>query len=181
MPTGNANAAEKWDITVIPPAGSPLHPRSSPSPSAGDDHDALDFALTDTPPPPPVAPNYTESTSAGVTLMVPAGGGVLSKDSGTGILITHYQAESAASGQVSLATDGSYTYTPRPGFTGSDTFTYVITDEFGTNAFGTVTIDVEAPTPPTAPNYTESTPFDTELTVAAAQGLLSRPPEQASL
>ena len=49
-------------------------------------------------------------------------------------------------GSAVLNPDNTITYTPNPGFTGSDSFTYEGGDEiFGTET-GTVTIDVQAPT-----------------------------------
>jgi CshA-type fibril repeat protein len=39
--------------------------------------------------------------------------------------------------------DGSYTYTPSPGYTGVDTFTFTVTDTSGQTATGTATITVE--------------------------------------
>ncbi len=123
-------------------------------------------------PTPPTAPKYTESTPFDTELTVAAAQGLLSQATGTGITLTSSTA--AAHGTVVVNPDGSYTYTPDAGYAGPDSFTYTVTDADAQTATGTVTISVEAPTPPTAPKYTESTPFDTELTVAAAQGLLSQ-------
>ena len=123
-------------------------------------------------PTPPTAPKYTESTPFDTELTVAAAQGLLSQATGTGITLTSSTA--AAHGAVVVNPDGSYTYTPDAGYAGPDSFTYTVTDADAQTATGTVTISVEAPTPPTAPKYTESTPFDTELTVAAAQGLLSQ-------
>ena len=38
--------------------------------------------------------------------------------------------------------DGAFTYTPRPNFAGTDTFTYTITDAGGLTDIATVTINV---------------------------------------
>lgn len=59
-----------------------------------------------------------------------------------------------ANGAVTLAADGSFTYTPDAGFSGTDTFTYRASDGTATSAPTTVTITVEeAEQPPvnTAP------------------------------
>lgn len=46
-------------------------------------------------------------------------------------------------GTLTVGSDGSFTYTPAPGFTGTDAFTYALTDQYGfTSAPATVTIDV---------------------------------------
>ena len=50
---------------------------------------------------------------------------------------------SANGGQVTAASgDGSFQYNPAPGFTGTDTFTYVVTDSDGGTSNGTVTLTV---------------------------------------
>ncbi|MEP3479015.1 MAG: Ig-like domain-containing protein, partial [Fuerstiella sp.] len=45
-------------------------------------------------------------------------------------------------GSIELNSDGSFVYTPNPGFSGSDTFTYSVTDIAGNCTFATVTLDV---------------------------------------
>ncbi len=45
-------------------------------------------------------------------------------------------------GALVLRSDGSFTYTPTPGFTGTDTFTYVAADYYGTGAPTTVELIV---------------------------------------
>jgi ribosomal protein L24E len=54
-------------------------------------------------------------------------------------------------GTVVVNPDGSYTYTPNQGFSGTDTFSYVVTDHSGATATATVTLTV-APINPTAVN-----------------------------
>ncbi|MCM3900537.1 MAG: cadherin-like domain-containing protein, partial [Pyrinomonadaceae bacterium] len=50
---------------------------------------------------------------------------------------------SANGGQVTAVTgDGSFQYNPAPGFTGTDTFTYVVTDSDGGTSNATVTLAV---------------------------------------
>jgi hypothetical protein len=52
-----------------------------------------------------------------------------------------------SAGTVTLDSDGSFRYTPDPGFTGTDSFTYAVTDATGDTDQATVTVDVvEAPT-----------------------------------
>ncbi len=60
-------------------------------------------------------------------------------------------------GMLSLASDGSFTYTPNTGFTGVDTFTYDDTDGFATSNTATVTINVLSNTHPGALNFAAST------------------------
>ena len=60
-------------------------------------------------------------------------------------------------GMLSLASDGSFTYTPNTGFTGTDTFTYDDTDGFVTSNTATVTINVLSNTHPGTLNFAAST------------------------
>ena len=48
-------------------------------------------------------------------------------------------------GDVQIETDGSITYTPPSGFTGTDTVTYVVEDDQGSSNSADVTINVSAP------------------------------------
>jgi CshA-type fibril repeat protein len=47
-----------------------------------------------------------------------------------------------ASGRVAINLDGTVTYTPNPGFVGTDTFTYTITDSNGGTSTARVTLEV---------------------------------------
>ncbi|MBI3503481.1 MAG: tandem-95 repeat protein, partial [Proteobacteria bacterium] len=47
-------------------------------------------------------------------------------------------------GSVTVAPDGSYTYTPNANYNGTDTFTYTVADGKGGSATGTITVDVGA-------------------------------------
>jgi len=51
-------------------------------------------------------------------------------------------------GTVMVNPDGTYTYTPTPGYTGPDSFTYTITDKDGDKSTATVAITVTPPVPP---------------------------------
>jgi uncharacterized repeat protein (TIGR01451 family) len=84
----------------------------------------------------PIARNdgaYFVLGNVGIT--VPAGSGVLANDDdpdGTGpVSVVTFDATSANGGNVSVAAGGSFTYTPAPGFEGSDSFGYVIQDGDG--------------------------------------------------
>jgi hypothetical protein len=77
-------------------------------------------------------------------------GGILTVDSGSGLLgwvagagttvVSHTQ---PSHGTLSAAADGSFTYTPDPGYSGKDTFTYTAENEGGVLGVGTATITVE--------------------------------------
>jgi hypothetical protein len=81
------------------------------------------------------------------TLMVNVADGVLSNDTdveGDTLTVDNPGAASAGNGTVSLAADGSFSYTPDPGFAGNDTFTYRAADGTGLSNVATVTIAVQA-------------------------------------
>jgi hypothetical protein len=66
-----------------------------------------------------------------------------------------------SSGDLEFNADGSYTYTPDPGFVGTDSFDFEVTDDLASDT-GTVTIYVYN-TAPTAFDSSETIPHDTEL------------------
>ncbi|MEC0249586.1 Ig-like domain-containing protein, partial [Paenibacillus chitinolyticus] len=68
-------------------------------------------------------------------------------------------------GTVSLASDGSYTYTPNPDFNGTDSFTVVVSDGRGGLAISNVTVTVTPVNdPPTVSDTADVTLEDTPVT-----------------
>lgn len=67
--------------------------------------------------------------------------GVLANDDGANIAVTSIT-QPATGGSVTLAPDGSVTFTPTAGFEGLATFTYTITDAVGQTATASVTVRV---------------------------------------
>ncbi|MDX6631087.1 MAG: hypothetical protein QOH00_3333 [Gaiellales bacterium] len=96
-------------------------------------------------PDPPAAADDSYVTPQDVAL-VQVAPGVLANDSdsaGGTLLVDTTPVVAPANGSLSLAADGSFTYTPTLGFTGSDTFTYRVTSgASGLGATGVVTITV---------------------------------------
>jgi Bacterial Ig domain len=87
------------------------------------------------------------------TLNVNAAAGVLGNDTDTDntdqvSAVPQTDATTAHDGTVTLASDGSFSYAPHTGFSGTDTFTYTVTDGLLDSDPATVTITVNAP--PTA-------------------------------
>lgn len=102
----------------------------------------------DNPPPAsnnaPVANNDAGyGVSPGGTLSVSASRGVLRNDTDAdGDTLMATLVTRTANGTVALNGDGSFTYSPNPGFRGSDSFTYTATDGRATSNPATVTIGV---------------------------------------
>ena len=114
--------------------------------------DGLDFANIDNAPPEGTANAY--SVDEDDTLVIGAGDGVLANDSDpeddsmTAVLV-----DAPVYGDVSLDSDGSFTYTPDADFYGTDSFTYRAQDDYSQSTTVTVTITVESqPDAPTAVN-----------------------------
>ncbi len=118
--------------------------------------------------------NYT--TPMNTPLNISASQGVMAND--TGNKYGAYIAQSTTSGSVYLHTDGSFTYTPRTGFQGTDIFIYQVHDGSTMSNTATVTIMVgssETPTPgatPVANDDSYSTSADQKLSVSIADGIL---------
>ena len=128
--------------------------------------------ITVTPPKrPPVARNDAFTATAGTTLSV-AAPGVLGNDSDpNGNPLSTTLDAAPAHGTLVLNADGSYRYTPTPGFVGTDSFTYKASDATGaTSTSATVTITVALPPkqPPVAHNDAFTDIAGTTLSVPAS-------------
>ncbi|EZP69690.1 Outer membrane adhesin like protein [Sphingomonas paucimobilis] len=114
--------------------------------------------------PPPPANNAP--VAAADSLTVKSGstgtGNVLANDKDVdGDALTAKLLTASSNGTVTLAADGSYSYTPKVGFTGADKFTYTVSDG---KASSTSTVSVTVTPPPnTAPMVTND-----KLTLTAA-------------
>ncbi|MHC4252105.1 MAG: Ig-like domain-containing protein, partial [Planctomycetota bacterium] len=89
-------------------------------------------------------------------------------DPGIGVLgnddngVTATESDPPSSGALTLAADGTFTYTPGGGFVGTDVFTYSMTDVQGGSDFAEVRINV-GHQPPTATDDADVTDEDTPL------------------
>ena len=81
-------------------------------------------------------------------------------------------ASAPANGVTSENSNGTYNYTPKAGWTGTDSFTFTVTDGILTSLPATVSIRVTE-TPPIAVNAEFSTLHDQALTVDAWDGVLA--------
>jgi len=90
---------------------------------------------------PPVAEDDAYTVNMNATLTVGAAGGVLANDSDHDHdTLTAQLVANVAHGSLTLNADGSFVYTPAPGFHGTDTFTYQAFD--GTDASNTAAVTI---------------------------------------
>lgn len=92
----------------------------------------------------PVATGESYNVTPGMTLSINAASGVLvnDTDADAGDLLTAQMTSGTSDGVVNLNADGSFTYTPDIGFTGTDSFTYVANDGDADSNEVTVTFNV---------------------------------------
>jgi gliding motility-associated-like protein len=94
--------------------------------------------------PPPTANDDTNTTA----LNTPVNGGVSANDvlpAGGTYTFTVTTPPNPAEGTVVMNPDGTYTFTPATGFTGTATFTYQVCNQFGQCSTATVTITIGQP------------------------------------
>ena len=122
----------------------------------------------------PVGSTDSFSTAEDVVLSVTAANGVLENDSDVdGDVLTASVVTEPTSGVLVLLSDGSVTYTPNAGFSGTDSFQYEVSD--GTASTGPIDATIEVSAVDDAPvavadAYTVAE--DGSLTVAVADGVL---------
>jgi hypothetical protein len=106
--------------------------------------------------PPAAVLDLSYSVDQDGSLTLEAGGGLLQWVTGPGITVVAYTQPS--NGSVTAGTDGSFTYTPDPGYSGPDSFTYTAEDAYGVIGVGTVSISVEPALTGVSPTATPPTP-----------------------
>ena len=92
---------------------------------------------------PPVANGDTYSTPQNTMLTVAAPGVLVNDIDPDGDVLAANLISGVANGTLFLGSNGSFDYTPNPGFTGTDSFTYVATDGLVDSNEATVTITVQ--------------------------------------
>ena len=128
--------------------------------------------------PPPVAVNDSYQVTGGQTLATDAATGVLANDlSNASQPLTATLLSQARFGTVSLAPDGSFTYTPAAGFAGTDSFTYAAGDPSGsTPAQVTIFVDVAPDPDPDPIPEPEPEPEDSEPVIVPPVQPPAKPP-----
>ena len=96
----------------------------------------------------PVAADDTftlaEDTVLAGNLLADNGAGADSDPDGDALHVLNHTVFSAMGGLVRIFADGSFTYTPRAGFSGADSFAYTVLDPQGAKDTGHVSLTVEA-------------------------------------
>jgi hypothetical protein len=109
--------------------------------------------------------------------------GILTVDADNGVLANDFDIEGSpitaelvtetTEGEVTLNADGSFQYTPNPGFMGTDTFAYVASDGDRSSVVATATITVGEVAGPVAVDDNYSVDEDVDLVVTAIDGVLA--------
>ncbi len=122
----------------------------------------------------PVAAHDSYSVDEDTTLTVVVADGVLKNDTDAdGDTLTVTVAQQPSHGTLTLAADGSFTYTPDADFHGVDGFAYIANDGTGNSDEATVTITVNTvPEAPVAVDDVYSVIPNGTLNVSDANGLL---------
>jgi hypothetical protein len=119
--------------------------------------------------------SYSATLNTALSVTSP-GQGVLGNDvdlNGLPLRVTSPGTFVTALGSVVLRSDGTFTYTPRAGATGTDAFFYTASDAVSTSNFATVTITIPNPSP-VAKNVAYAVTLNTPLTVSSpSQGILA--------
>lgn len=125
----------------------------------------------------PVATADAYAVAQDGILTATADTGVLANDTDPdGDVVTATLVTDPSDGVVTFASDGSFSYTPDSGFTGTDTFTYQAGDGLASSNVATVTIGVTAASTsqaPTASGDAYTVAEDGLLTVDAEAGILA--------
>jgi subtilisin-like proprotein convertase family protein len=93
----------------------------------------------------PVAVDDSYDVQQDMSLNVAASGLLGNDTDADGDSLSVSQHTQPTHGTVVVNPDGSFSYTPNPGFTGSDSFTYQISDGTADGNFATVSLEVAAP------------------------------------
>jgi YVTN family beta-propeller protein len=127
----------------------------------------------------PVANPDSYTVAQGGTLTVPAATGPLANDTDVdGDSLTAIGATQPAHGTVVGSPNGSFTYKPTAGYSGTDSFTYSVSDGKGGIAVGTVTITV---TPVNQAPVANAGTLATNEDTATTGTLTGTDPENAAL
>lgn len=122
----------------------------------------------------PVAVVDTYAVTPGVKLTVSAANGVLKNDTDPdGDTLTAQLEETTNDGTLVLNANGGFDYTPRNGFSGTDSFTYRAVDPSNNRSPATTVTLIVSDTRPTAIDDNYVTSAGVDLTINEASGVLA--------
>lgn len=122
----------------------------------------------------PSANNDSYSTAFNTSLTIAAVGVLANDTDPNNKSLSATVSTQPTHGTLTFNVDGSFTYAPITGFSGSDSFTYTTSNGSQTSTVATVTINVAADTNiPTVLAHSYSTTTNTPITISAASGVLS--------
>ncbi len=113
----------------------------------------------------PNTPPTLTSTAFTVVSDRPYNGQLTATDLENNLPITFARESNPANGTVTVAADGTFTYTPNAAFVGTDTFQVRVTDALGASSVGTVTMTVTANRAPVAVDDEFTYPTGSEVTL----------------
>ncbi len=122
----------------------------------------------------PLAAKDEYSVKQDNSLDINATDGVLGNDSDVDNQnLTVTLVDSARNGQLSLSSDGGFTYTPDAGFAGADSFSYAVSDgDASDTAWAAIAVTSKDNTSPVAAADSYSIDEDTELSIEVSAGVL---------
>ena len=121
----------------------------------------------------PLATNDAFSLDEDTSLVISTPGVLANDTDADGDTLTASLLGGPLHGSLTLAPDGSFTYTPAANFHGVDGFSYLVSDGTSSSSVATVTLEVNSVNDtPVAANDEYTTDEDTALTIDAAAGLL---------
>lgn len=179
-PLGDGGAARDWTVSVVPKLATGLGQAEKTATVRSTGPTTVDFVLEA----PTVAPavdavddEYTVDALKPTT--IPAATGVLANDSGEQLAAA--LTVNPSRGTVVLNANGSFTYTPTGNYLGDTTFKYAATGTGGRTDIATVTLHVKGPDAPVAVYDRVTTPYQTDLVVAAPGVLANDTPAGGGL
>ncbi|MDP4145917.1 MAG: Ig-like domain-containing protein [Bacillota bacterium] len=105
---------------------------------------------------PPMVENYNTTTNYNTPVSGKVVGSDTDKDS-----LSYSKGSSPSKGSAVVNADGTWGYTPNAGASGRDSFTVLVSDGHGGIATSTVNIVID--TPPVAPDYNRTTPYNKQV------------------
>ncbi|MGE5358638.1 MAG: Ig-like domain-containing protein [Bacteroidales bacterium] len=140
--------------------------------------DAITVAVTSSVNHAPVANDDSYTTPANTPLSVAASGVLANDTDADGNALTATRVAVPSHGSLTLSPNGSFTYTPTVGYSGSDSFTYTASDGTATSNIATATLTITAaPPPPTNDTVTiTSATYTRRTTTLAVQAKSSAQP-----